>query len=90
MNAIELTRNSRTGGHNLESVAADLEGRGVSHTLAYNARPEGYGVADVLTVNPEGQEWLLDPEEWRLLGKGYGPPPLPVKTIYAQADGIPL
>ena len=71
MEKIELTHNSRTGGYDLYAIRESLKLRGVEFTFQRNARSEGYGTADVLEVNPNGQEELLEDFEWRLLAKGY-------------------
>lgn len=77
---LELTRNSRTGGNNLEAISAALSARGVIHYLDHNARREGHGVVDVLTVQ-DGQENALTPGEWRLLSKGYAPATTPTSEV---------
>ena len=70
---IELTRNSRTGGYDVWAIQQALIKRGVTSSLVMNARSEGYGVADVLTVDPTGQEEKLTANEWRLLAAGFKP-----------------
>ena len=68
MDIIKLTRNSRTGGNNLEAVQKSLSLVGIKCELKYNAEQCGYGVNDILIVE---KNEILTPEQWRLIEKGY-------------------